>query len=135
MIFGLISPMKNLNVVILTIAGLGFVGFGIVFLCWPEMMLPGVGIQAMGDQAQVEIRTMYGGLELGLGILLLSCFSAERQRFGLQACVASYGGLGLARLLCMAVIGVATPFLWFALAWEGILAGASLLALRSKIRS
>ncbi len=127
--------MKNLNIVILTIAGLGFLGFGIVFLCWPEMMLPSVGIQAIGDQAQVEIRSMYGGLELGLGVLLLSCFSAERQRFGLQVCLASYGGLGLARLFCMVVIGVATPFLWFALTWEGILAGASLLALRSKIRS
>ena len=124
--------MKNLSIATLTIAGLGFVGFGFVFLCWPEMMLPAVGIQAIGDQAQVEIRSMYGGLELGLGILLLSCFSAERQRFGLQVCLASYGGLGLARLLCMVVIGVATPFLWFALAWEGVLAGLSLLALRSK---
>lgn len=124
--------MKNLNIVVITIAGLGFVAFGIVFLCWPDMVLPGLGIQTLQPQAQVEIRAMYGGLELGLGILLLSCFSAERQRFGLQLSLASYGGLGTARLLSMLVIGVATPFLLFALAWEGTLAGLALLALSSK---
>ena len=124
--------MKNLNVVVITIAGLGFLGFGIVLLCWPDMALPGLGIQALSDQAQVEVRAMYGGLELGLGILLLTCFSSERQRFGLQLSLASYGGLGAARLSSMVAIGVATPFLWFALVWEGVIAILALLALRSK---
>lgn len=124
--------MKNLNVVVITIAGLGFLGFGIVLLCWPDMALPGLGIQTLSDQAQVEVRAMYGGLELGLGILLLTCFSSERQRFGLQLSLAAYGGLAMARLLSMLAIGVATPFLWFALVWEGVIAILALLALRSK---
>ncbi len=124
--------MKNLNVVVITIAGLGFIAFGIIFLCWPSMVMPNVGIQALDDQAQVEIRAMYGGLELGLGLLLLSCFSVKRQRFGLQLSLASYGGLGFARLASMLVIGVATPFLWFALIWEGVIAALALLALRNQ---
>jgi hypothetical protein len=122
--------MKTLNSIVITIAGLGFVGFGIVFLCWPEVMLPGVGILTPDLQSQIEIRAMYGGLELGLGILLLSCFAAERQRFGLQLSLASYGGLGLARALSMLVIGTTTPFLWFALIWEAVIAVLALLALR-----
>ncbi|MEO8001385.1 MAG: DUF4345 family protein [Arenimonas sp.] len=121
--------MKNLNIIVITIAGLGFLGFGILLLCWPDMALPGVGIQALSSQAQVEVRAMYGGLEIGLGLLLLTCFAADRQQLGLQLSLASYGGLGLARLLSMLVIGIATPFLWFALAWEGTLAGLALLAL------
>lgn len=125
--------MKNLNVVVITIAGLGFLGFGIVLLCWPDMALPGLGIQALSEQAQVEVRAMYGGLELGLGILLLTCFASDRQRFGLQLSLASYGGLGMARLLSMLAIGVATPFLWFALAWEAVIALLALIALRNKI--
>ncbi len=123
--------MKNLNIVVLTIAGLGFVAFGVIFLCWPDMVMPGGGIQAMQAQAQVEIRAMYGGLELGIGILLLTCFSPGRQRFGLQLSLASYGGLGLARALSMLVVGVTTPFLWAALIWEVVIASLALLALRS----
>jgi hypothetical protein len=124
--------MKNLNVVVITIAGLGFLGFGIILLCWPEMALPGLGIQAQSAQAEVELRAMYGGLELGLGLLLLTCFSAERQRFGLQLSLASYGGLAFARMLSMLAIGISTPFLWAALVWEVVIATMSLLALRGK---
>ena len=127
--------MKNLTIVILTIAGLGFVAFGVIFLCWPDMVLPGVGIQAMQPQAQAEIRAMYGGLELGLGILLLSCFAPSRQHFGLQLSLASYGGLGLARAISMLTVGVATPFLWTALIWEIVIALLALLALRNKTHS
>ena len=58
--------MRNLNIVVITIAGLGFLGFGILLLCWPDMALPGVGIRALGAQAQVEVRAFYGGLEIGL---------------------------------------------------------------------
>lgn len=124
--------MKTLNTIVITIAGLGFVGFGIVFLCWPEVMLPSIGIVTPDPQSQIEIRAMYGGLELGLGILLLSCFAAERQRFGVQLSLASYGGLGVARALSMTVMGVASPFLWFALIWEAVIAGLALIALRNQ---
>ena len=124
--------MKTLNSIVISIAGLGFVGFGIIFLCWPEVMLPGIGIVTPDLQSQIEIRAMYGGLELGLGILILSCFAADRQRFGLQLSLASYGGLGLARAASMLVMGVASPFLWVALIWEGVIAALALLALRNQ---
>ncbi|MGH8109073.1 MAG: DUF4345 domain-containing protein [Arenimonas sp.] len=124
--------MRKLNIVVITIAGLGFLAFGILFLCWPDMLLPGVGIQALQPHAQAEIRAMYGGLELGLGFLLLNCFTIERQRLGLQLSLASYGGLALARAISMWMLGVATPYLWFALAWEAVIAALALLALRRK---
>ena len=127
--------MKNLNVVVITLAGLGFIAFGILFLCWPDMLLPGIGVQALQPEAQVEIRAMYGGLELGLGILLLNCFGVDRQRFGLQLSLASYGGLALARLASMIFIGVTTPFLLVALVWEGVIAILAILALRNKTSS
>lgn len=126
--------MKKLNIVVITLAGLGFVAFGILFLCWPDMLMPGLGIHAVAPESQVEIRAMYGGLELGLGILLLNCFAPERQHFGVLLGFASYAGLGFARAISMLVLGASTPFLWFALIWEATIAGLALLALTSKTK-
>jgi Domain of unknown function (DUF4345) len=127
--------MKILNTLVLAIAGLGFIGFGIAFLFWPDALLTGIGIQASSTQASIEIRAMYGGLELGLGIFLLSCLATARQRTGLWLSLASYGGLGLARLASMLLLGASSPFLVFALVWEGVVAALALLALNIKTRS
>jgi hypothetical protein len=122
--------MKYLTSVVLTIGGLSFLGFGGASLFWPETLLSGIGVTATTLEAQAEIRSMYGGLELGLGILLLNCFVPARQHFGLLLSIASFGGLGLARLISMLVLGVSTPFLLFALIWELLIAALALLALK-----
>jgi hypothetical protein len=124
--------MKYLNTVVIAIAGLGFVGFGASCLFWPHAVLSGVGIVTTSMEAQVEIRAMYGGLELGLGVLLLNCFKPERQRFGVLLSMASYGGLASARLISMLMLGTSTPFLLFALIWEAVIAGLALQALRNQ---
>jgi hypothetical protein len=124
--------MKYLTTVVLMIGGLSFLGFGGACLFWPESLLSGIGIATTTLEAQAEIRSMYGGLELGLGILLLSCFAPARQHFGLLLSVASFGGLGLARLISMLALGVSTPFLLFALIWELLIAVLALLALRKQ---
>jgi hypothetical protein len=124
--------MKFLNTIVITIAGLGFVGFGISCIFWPKALLSGIGIVIASPEAQVEISSMYGGLELGIGILLLNCFAAERQRFGVLLALASYGGLAIVRLLGMLVHGVSSTFLMVALIWELLVAGLALLALMKK---
>jgi cytochrome c biogenesis protein CcdA len=127
--------MKYLNSIVIAIAGLGFVGFGASCLFWPDAVLSGVGIVTTSTEAQVEIRAMYGGLELGLGLLLLNCFKPERQHFGVLLSLASYGGLALARLLSMLMLGTSTPFLLFALLWEAVIAALALQALRNQTPS
>jgi Domain of unknown function (DUF4345) len=122
--------MKYLTSVVITLGGLSFLGFGGACLFWPESLLAGVGVATTTLEAQVEVRSMYGGLELGLGILLLNCFVPARQRFGLLLSIASFGGLGLARLINMLALGVSTPFLLFALIWELLIALLALLALK-----
>jgi Domain of unknown function (DUF4345) len=124
--------MKLLNTVVITLAGLGFVGFGLSCIFWPQAVLSGIGILIDSPEAQVEISAMYGGLELGLGILLLNCFAAERQRFGILLSFSSYGGLATIRLLMMLVHGVSSSFLIVAFIWEALIAGLALLALRNK---
>ncbi|MCK7594383.1 DUF4345 family protein [Pseudomarimonas salicorniae] len=117
---------------LLWVAGLGFVGFGLAFLVAPLRTLAEAGIEIEGALAAVELRAFYGGLELGLGSLLLAAaLREEYRRAGLWLCLASYGAIGLTRAAGMWVEGVSTPFLWFAVAVEiGLGAGAA-LALRS----
>lgn len=119
---------------LLWIAGLCFLGFGAAFLIAPLETLGATGIVLSGDLAATELRAFYGGLEVGLGLLLLAAARCPAyQRAGLWLCLASYGGIGLARLLGIALAGSGTPFLWFALATElGLAAAAGWLLGRSR---
>ncbi|MCB9672535.1 MAG: DUF4345 family protein [Alphaproteobacteria bacterium] len=62
------------------------------------------GRDAASGQGSVEIRAMYGGLELGMGAFLVWCgLDDARARTGLVACLLTLGGLGLARLASWAL--------------------------------
>lgn len=115
---------------LLWIAGLGFLGFGLAFLIAPLETLGATGIALSGDLAATELRAFYGGLEVALGALLVAAARSPRfEQAGLWLCAAAYGGIGLARLLGIALAGSGTPFLWFALAVELALGGLAALAL------
>jgi hypothetical protein len=115
---------------LLWIAGLCFLGFGLAFLIAPLQTLGATGIVLEGALAATELRAFYGGLEFGLGLLLIAAARAPRfEEAGLWLCAASYGGIGLARLLGMVLAGQGTAFLWFALITELALAGAAAWAL------
>src|SRR5690606_27428670 len=116
---------------LLWIAGLGFIGFGLAFMIAPLATLAAAGIELSGDLAATELRAFYGGLELGIGSLLVAAaLKPHQQRNGLWLCLASYGGIGTARGIGMLLTGTATPFLWFALATELGLAAAAAWLLR-----
>jgi hypothetical protein len=114
----------------LWLAGLGFVGFGTACLIAPLEVLAAAGVTLTGVAAAAEIRAFYGGLEIGVGIcLLLAAMQPAWRKAGLVLCLAAYGGIGAARALGMALDGVATPFLWFALATELGLAALAAICL------
>ena len=115
----------------LWLCGLGFVGFGLLFLVDPLGTLARIGISLEGALAAAEIRAFYGGFELAVGLLILAADRAARHRpYGLLLAAGTYGGVGLARALGMALGPVATPFLWAALLIELTLAALALLAWR-----
>lgn len=117
--------------VLLWIAGLGFIGFGLAFMIAPLATLAAAGIELSGDLAATELRAFYGGLELGIGgLLIAAALQPSQQRNGLWLCLASYGGIGSARAIGMLLTATATPFLWFALATELGLAAAAAWLLR-----
>lgn len=115
---------------VLWLGGLAFLGFGVAFLLAPLQTLAGAGVTASGAVAATELRAFYGGLEVALGALLIAADLRGRRREGLILNLASYGGIGAARLLGLAIGSGASDFMWFALATEILLATLSALALR-----
>lgn len=74
------------------------IGLGVGCLVDPIALLGPVGIRAEGAHGLIELRAMYGGLELGFGLFLMWCAKdPSRFRTGLMAAMCQVGGLGLAR--------------------------------------
>ena len=125
--------MPALARITLWLGGLGFLAFGFAFLIAPLQTFAAAGLTLEGPLAATELRAFYGGLELALGVLLIAAdLRPHQRRNGVILCLASFGGIGSARLLGIALAGSATPFLWAALAVELGLAAMAALALRGQ---
>lgn len=116
--------------IVLWLSGLGFIAFGAAFMLDPLGTLAATGIVLSGDLAAAELRAFYGGFELGVGALILASDLAARHRpYGLMLAFGAYGGIAIGRVIGMVAGSVATPFLWFALAVEVVLAVLASIAL------
>ncbi len=88
---------------VLAVSALVFLGIGLVFLAAPESLLPRVNITAPPGTALTDIRAVYGGLDLGVGIFLVFCIVRRQVRLGLAASGFTFGGLACARLIGIAI--------------------------------
>lgn len=124
--------MNAFRIAVLALAGLGFLGFGLWFLVDPIGPLAAIGITATGAPAAAEFRAFYGGLEVGLGLLMLvAAVKPDWRTAGLWLVIATNGGIAAGRLIGVAVDGVWVPFFTYALVWEvgfAALAAAGLAA-------
>lgn len=122
--------MERFHIVLLLLAGLGFLGFGLWLCLDTAGGLAPVDIAATSAAGLIELRAFYGGLELGLGAFLLLCARHPHWRSaGLALTLLANGGIGAMRLAGIASTGVFTPFFAAALAWElgfALLAGIGL---------
>jgi hypothetical protein len=90
-----------------------------VFGCWllvqPEGVA-GLGIHLPSDTAKVEIRSMYGGFEIGLGIFfLLAVMRSSWHRPALMLQAIALASLGSTRLITTLLASNPHPLLyWFA---------------------
>ncbi|ROR97949.1 uncharacterized protein DUF4345 [Sinobacterium caligoides] len=86
--------------ILLIISGLIFAVYGLLCAISPQLPAQYIGYQPGIGGSTVEIIAMYGGLQLGLGILYFVC--ALKQRWvipGLWLILATIGSLGISRLL------------------------------------
>lgn len=89
---------------VLVVTGTVFIAYGIAFLAVPALMAAGMGIALPVPTAVTDVRAVYGGLQLGLGCLLI-CWSRRPPLItaGLYTIVATLGGITLGRTLGMVV--------------------------------
>ncbi|MEM9532285.1 MAG: DUF4345 family protein [Pseudomonadota bacterium] len=117
-------PMKlpdQLKTIVPVLGGLGFVGFGIYLMIDPIAGLAQFGLSVPEESSnRVELRAFYGGLEIGIGLILLKfALNKGLRRAALWLLLGSYGGLGVARAAAMLLESEpATSMMWSALAVE-----------------
>lgn len=94
--------MDKLTRISLAITAAGFTGFGIAALIAPKWMLKKVDIRPRSNTGTVELRAMYGGMELGLGAFFGYCMTKDDfAKPALMAQIGSIGGLAAARVAGM----------------------------------
>ncbi|MEM6573475.1 MAG: DUF4345 family protein [Pseudomonadota bacterium] len=130
--------LDNFNILLIALAGIGFLVFGAWILATPLEALARFGIILAPEPVhRIEIRAFYGGLEIGLGLLLLKfAFDRSYRRAGLWLVFASYGALAGGRIVGIVAEAGPTPQMaWIALAVElffGVLGAVALFAGRGR---
>ncbi len=96
-------------IVLLLNAGL-FLVLGVLSVADIEGLLAAADVTLTSAKARIELRTLYGGLELGVGAFL--CWRKDRVDLGLWLCLLAYVGLAAVRVGGMLVDGsAASPLL------------------------
>jgi hypothetical protein len=90
----------------LIIAGLMWLVYGIYLLAMPQALSSTAGVAATTLTGLIELRAMYGGLEMAVGIFaLLAAWLPGMLRGGLLGMGLACGGLGVTRLLSATLAG------------------------------
>lgn len=90
----------------LIIAGLMWVVYGIYLAAVPQALAGTAGVAATTLTGLIELRAMYGGLEIAVGAFALTAaFAAGMLRSGLLSMGLACAGLGVTRLLSAAAAG------------------------------
>ena len=117
--------------ILLVANGAAFALYGLACLASPGLVAGYVGMELPGPSALAEVAAMYGGLQAGVGFLLLYCaLRTERIAEGLGLMVILLGALALARTLGLLMHGP-SAYNFGALAYESVTVALAFLALRS----
>jgi hypothetical protein len=101
---------------------IGFAGFGLALLIFPNL-IGMVGVKELTNSGLVEIRAMYGGLQLGLALFFLLAINRPRWvRPALILHICVVGGLAIGRIFGLVVTNwAAKPLVYLLLAAELVL--------------
>ena len=107
-----------LNKIVIGLSGLLYLAFGFILFFNPFFLQKAAVILAE-PTAITEIRAFYGGLEIGLGVFVLSALPRrELHSAALLLLLLTSTGLLLGRAYGAAVDGVEGSYLYYALAFE-----------------
>ena len=116
--------------VLVWIAGVMFLVFGLAYLLTPASLVEPAGISLSTPSALTDVRATYGGFALGLAAFLLwSALVPKRVAVGLVALALIEAGVGLCRAIGVMVDGALNQFHITAFLIEISLALLALIAL------
>ena len=104
----------------ITLTSILFLGFGIAFILYPAKMIQLCYITVTHPSAITEIRTFYGGLEIGIGLYLLLCFFNKWHVQALSFSIFALSFIVLARIIGIVVDGLSGNYTLYAVAIEGL---------------
>jgi hypothetical protein len=91
---------------VLAASALPFGGIGAAFLGWPHEMARHLELEITGATGTTDLRAVYGGLQIGIAVLLLlGAARSALTRCALATAVAGFAGLAAARVAGLAVDG------------------------------
>lgn len=97
--------------VFLAVVAVLYIALGIWCAVAPETTSAKVGLSRVGEGGRSEFFTVYGGLEVGIGLALLALAATSGTTMaGVIACLAIHGGLVLFRSISFALYDAAQGF-------------------------
>ena len=117
--------------IVLIVMGILWVLFGVLGLISPAVVGGGLGIELPTADAVTDVRAIYGGLQIGIGLYFFYCSrSAELIRPGLIALALIAAGFGVGRSFGILVDGARGGLIFFALTIEVIAFALAWISLR-----
>jgi len=99
--------------------GISFVGYGLYCLAVPGALAEGAGVVGATPTGTTELRAMYGGLQIGAGLLAaVALFRPSLERPAIVSMAFLLLGLCSARALGVALDGGISGYTIFALCFE-----------------
>jgi hypothetical protein len=119
----------DLRRIVLLVTGVVFGAFGLLCLLYPDLLTRLTGITSPTLTGQIELQAVYGGLQIGLGVLLLACAILPRgSGAGIGVVVALVRGLALGRGAGVAAYGWDSIYTSFSLIYESLTSLTALIA-------
>jgi hypothetical protein len=118
--------------VFLSLSALLWVLYGLYCFAEPTQLAEAAGVGASTTTGTIELRAMYGGLQVAIGLLAGAAVLMPRLRPAALLTLAFLcGGLGLARLCATVLAAEVSAYTGGALGFELFSAGVSIWLLRS----
>ena len=118
--------------ILLFVLAAGWVPFGLYCFLFPEALTDISGIQATQAAAVTELRAMYGGVQIAVGLsALLGGLRLLALDKALLVQIVALGGLGVARLGGALITGDASAYTLGALGFEWVTLALCVAAMRT----
>ena len=118
-----------MSTVLVVLVAVFFLGMGLYALALPARVLSIFGVAVTSVDGRNEVRAVYGGYGIAVGVVLLAALELPAYRDGILVCQAvGVAGMAAGRLLSAAIDRPPGFYPWFFCAVEALLAGALLAA-------